>query len=91
MNPGSQEDAAGYLVLAHSRDRVLGAYRVKTWIRSLADDRRWRFVGEAADMEAQLRYVGRRVPREFRMSHNLVRFVGENEFPSQIVYGPAGE
>ena len=88
MNPGSQEDAPGYLVLARSRDRVLGAYRVKSWIQSPAGDGRWGLVGEPADMEAQLRYVGRQVPREFRTSRNPIRFVGENEFPPPIVYGP---
>ena len=31
------------------------------------------------------------VPREFRTSRNPVRFVGENEFPLPIVYGPEGE
>ena len=91
MNPGPQEDAAGYLVLARSRDRVLGAYRVKSWIQSPSDDGRWGFVGEPADMEAQLKYVERQVPREFRTPRNPVRFAGENESPSQIVYGPAGE
>ena len=91
MNPGSQEDAAGYLVLARSRDRMLGAYRVKSWIQSPADEGRWGFVGEPADMEAQLTYVGRQVLREFRTLRNPVRFVGENGFPPQIVYGPAGE
>ena len=88
MNPGSQEDAPGYLVLARSRDRVLGAYRVKSWIQSPAGDGHWGLVGEPADMEAQLRYVGRQVPREFRTSRNPIRFVGENEFPPPIVYGP---
>ena len=91
MNPGSQEDAPDYLVLARSRNRVLGAYRVESWIQSPAGDRRWGFVGEPADMEVLLRYEGRQAPREFPTSPNPVRFVGENEFPPQIVYGPARE
>ena len=60
----------------------------KAWIQSPAGDGRWGFVGEPADMEAQLRYVGRQVPREFRTSRNPIRFVAENEFPPPIVYGP---
>ena len=91
MNPGSQQEAPGYLVLARSRDRVLGAYRVKSWIQSPTNDGRWGFLRKPADMEAQLMCVRRQVPRELRTSRNAIRFIGENEFPPPIVYGPEGE
>ena len=34
MNPGGLVNSPGYLVLARNSDRVLGAFRTKTWIRS---------------------------------------------------------
>lgn len=77
MNPGELVDAPGYLVLARNSNRVLGAFRTKTWIRSPNEDR-WGFVGEPAEMTAQLRYVGKRVPNQYR-TQNPIRFVEPEE------------
>ena len=79
MNPGELVNSPGFLVLARSATRVLGAYRVKTWVPSPRpdDEGRWGFVGEPAELSAQLRYVGKRVPDRYRPlgERNPIRFV----------------
>ena len=70
---------AGYLVLAHNGVRVLGAFRVQTWVHSPSGDGRRGFVGQPAELSAQLDYVGKRVPQWFR-----------NRAPVQYI-APAGE
>ena len=64
----------GYLVLARNKDRVLGAFRVKRWIPSPGGSKRWGFVGEPAELDVQMKYVGKRVPDRYRSRHP-VRYV----------------
>ena len=52
------------LVLARNTEQVLGAFRPKAWHR--AYDARMYFYGEMAELQAQLDYVGKRVPDRFR-------------------------
>ena len=67
-------EANNELVLARNTNRVLGAFRVKRWVPSPFEDDRWGFVGEPAELSAQLRYVGKRVPNRYR-SQNPVRYL----------------
>ena len=60
-------EADNELVLARTTDRVVGAFRAKRWVASPFEDSRWGFVGEPAELDVQLRYVGRRVPNRFRV------------------------
>ena len=78
FNPGTWiDDPRDSLVLARYNNQILGAYGVLAWIRNRNEPGRWRFVGEPADMETQLRYVGRSVPQRYRTGSNPVRFFGE--------------
>ena len=80
FNPGSwADDPSDCLVLARLDDRIIGAYWVLAWIRNRDEPGRWRFVGEPADMETQLRYVGCGVPRQYRGAVNPVQFFGSDE------------
>ena len=63
------------LVLARNTDRVLGAYRIKTAIPSPEPESgRWGFEGGPAELSTQLRYVGKRVPDQYR-TQNPTRFI----------------
>ena len=66
-------EADNELVLARNRDRVLGALRAKRWVSS-ENGKRWGFVGEPAELSAQMEYVGKRVPNAYRIRHP-VRFL----------------
>lgn len=71
MNPMALEP--GYLVLARNSDRVLGVFRTKTW-RQDPFNNRWGFIGEPAEVSAQLRYMGKRVPDRYRAGQNPIRY-----------------
>ena len=62
------------LILARNTDRVLGAFRAKRWIPNPFDARKWGFIGEPAELSAQLRYVGKRVPNKYR-TPNPIRYL----------------
>lgn len=66
MYPGDLP--SGYLVLAKTRERVLGAFRAKYWFQDPNPKTkfRWGFVGDPAEMSSQLDYVGKRVPNRYR-------------------------
>ena len=68
-------EAGNELVLARNTDRVVGAFRVKRWVASPFENNRWGFVGEPAELDAQLRYVGKRVPNRFRVQ-TPVQYLG---------------
>ena len=74
MNPGDM--GAGYLVLARDRERVIGVFRTKSWRESPLEDStgRWGFIGEPAEISAQLRYMGKRVPQQYRTGSNPIRY-----------------
>lgn len=72
INPTDLEP--GLLVLARNSDRVLGVFRTRSWRRDPdQNSTRWGFVGEPAEIDAQLRYMGRRVPDQYR-GQNPVRY-----------------
>lgn len=52
------------LVLARNTAQVLGAFRPKAWYWAYED--RMYFHGEMAELQAQIDYVGKRVPDRFR-------------------------
>lgn len=62
------------LVLAHCRGVVVGAFRPQSWLSASSENfpgrethpGRWGFVGTPAEPETAQRYLGRRVPRQFR-------------------------
>ena len=70
VEPSEADDE---LVLARNRNRVLGAFRVKRWVVR-QDGKRWGFIGEPAEISAQMEYVGKRVPNAYR-SQNPVRYL----------------
>lgn len=87
----SATKAASYnLVLAHRRGIVLGAFRPHRWLPATRENFPWLpedienrigFEGEAAEAEAQGRYLRFRVPDRFRMkgAANPVRFIDPDQ------------
>ena len=78
LNPGVLLGSTGFLVLARNTERILGVYRVRHWVQQPTDNSpnpRWGFVGDPAELSAQLRYFGKRVPSRYRTSRNPIRFV----------------
>lgn len=73
LNPEGLEP--GLLVLARNSERVLGVFRTKSWRKdpNYDESRRWGFIGEPAEMSAQLRYMGKRVPQRYR-AQNPIRY-----------------
>ena len=67
------------LVLAQDSERMLGAFRPKSWARSHDREDRWGFVGELAELSIQIAYVGKRVPERFRGAQNPVRFLAPRD------------
>ncbi len=67
-------EASNELILARNTERVLGAFRAKRWISNPFDSTDWGFIGEPAELSAQLRYVGKRVPNRYR-TQNPVRYL----------------
>lgn len=64
----------GLLVLARNSEHVLGVFRVRRWRPDPNEESgRWSFIGEPAEMAAQLRYMGRRVPQQYR-GQNPIRY-----------------
>lgn len=65
----------GMLVLARNSERILGVFRTKSWRKDPNYDQsgRWGFIGEPAEMSAQLRYMGKRVPQQYR-GQNPIRY-----------------
>ena len=80
FNPENKTDTHR-LVLARNANRVLGAFRPKTWVPRPENEGRprWGFIGEPAEMSIQLQYVGKRVPDRFRTGSNPVRYVHPDE------------
>lgn len=71
------------LVLAHYRGKVVGAFRPAQWLEATEENfpgrsapGRWGFCGEPAEAAVQDRYVGKRVPEEYRRkgAANPVRY-----------------
>ena len=83
----------GYkLVLAHVNGKVVGAYRPTEWLPATLKNfpslaahpdmpERWGFVGEPAKTEVWSRYVGKRVPEQYRQrgARNPVRYCEPNQ------------
>ena len=67
-------EASNKLILARNTETVLGAFRAKRWIPCPFDSSRWGFIGEVAELQAQLDYVGKRIPNEFR-TQNPIRYL----------------
>lgn len=74
------------LVLAHVRGLVKGAFRPAKWLEATpqnfpgfpaTDPKRWGFEGEEATEDIRKRYVGKRVPDEYRAkgAANPVRYI----------------
>ena len=68
-------EANNTLILARNTERVLGAFRAKRWIAHPSGEARWGFVGDPAEMSAQLHYVGKRVPNRYRGRGNPIRYI----------------
>lgn len=72
------------LVLGHARGIVRGAYRPGKWLPATTDnfplldhdmDGRWGFTGTEAEPSVWNRYVGKRVPDQYRRSRAPIRYV----------------
>ena len=61
------------LVLARNSDRIIGAYRPTEWFQYSDGRGRWAFVGKRAEPDVWSRYVGKRVPYEYR-TQNPIRY-----------------
>ena len=54
------------LILARNSDYVIGVFRVMRWIQNPSRSNEWGMAIEPAEIAAQLRYVGKKIPQKYK-------------------------